>query len=66
MCGLMVLQGAPVREMLSAGDKTYTVLAVVLIIWVGIAVMLIRLNRRVGNLEQRLRNAEQAAAPAKE
>lgn len=45
---------APVRNMLVAGDKSYTVLAVVLIIWLGIVVLLIRLNRRVGELERKV------------
>lgn len=56
MQGLVVMQSAPVRDMLSAGDKTYTVLAVVLIIWIGLATVLIILNRRVGKLEQRVKS----------
>jgi len=40
-----------------AEDKLYVVLAVVLVIWFGIAAMLVRTDRKIKHLEQRLSDA---------
>jgi len=45
-------QGALERTMLSQ-DKIYVVLAVVLLIWLGVAALLVRTDRRLANLERR-------------
>jgi CcmD family protein len=40
-----------------AEDKLYVVLAVVLVIWLGIVLMLVRTDRKIKNLERRLTDA---------
>ncbi|PSQ80811.1 MAG: hypothetical protein BRD46_03510 [Bacteroidetes bacterium QS_8_68_15] len=45
-------QGALERTML-AQDKLYVVLAVVVLIWLGVAALLVRTDRRLANLERR-------------
>jgi CcmD family protein len=46
-------QQAAQEQLLFRNDKVYSVLAVVLIIWIGVVLQLIRLNRRVNQLERR-------------
>ncbi len=49
---LQAAEASPAHGILFASDKIYTVLAVVLIIWVGVALFLIRLNWRISCLEK--------------
>jgi CcmD family protein len=61
----LLLQAAPTEKWLFQSEKIYTVLAVVLIIWLGIIVYLLYLRRDVGRLEKELgKLAEHKAADA--
>lgn len=42
------------EEVMLQQDKIYVVLAVVLIIWLGLAALLFRTNRRIANVEEQL------------
>ena len=48
-----------------AQDKIYVVLAVVLIIWIGLAVFLYRTDRKIDRLERKLdaRISDESASP---
>ena len=43
-----------VEETMLSNDKLFVVLAVVLIIWLGLAAFLYRTDRRIGHLEREL------------
>ena len=45
---------SPLESIMLAEDKLYVVLAVVLIIWFGIVLMLVRTDRKIKNLERRV------------
>ena len=43
---------SPLEELMLSHDKIYVVLAVVLIIWIGITIFLLRTDRRIDRLER--------------
>lgn len=49
-----VADPSPLERIMLAEDKLYVVLAVVLVIWFGIVLMLLRTDRKIKNLERRL------------
>lgn len=54
----ILLQTQNSEKFLFASDKIYTVLSVVLIIWVGILVKLFLLEKKVKELENKDKNQE--------
>jgi hypothetical protein len=55
---LFLLTQAPSLEdkILFQSDKIYTVLAVILLIWVGIIVQLLLIEKKIKRLEQEIKN----------
>ena len=47
-------QSSEFEQTMLAEDKLFVVLAVVLVIWLGIIIMLVRNDRKVAELERRL------------
>lgn len=43
---------SPLEEIMLSHDKLYVVLAVVLIIWIGITIFLLRTDKRIDQLER--------------
>ncbi len=43
---------SPLEEVMLSHDKLYVVLAVVLIIWIGITIFLLRTDKRIDQLER--------------
>lgn len=58
--GVPEQQPTGLETVMLAEDKLYVVLAVVLLIWFGIAFFLVRTDRRLARLERRLERAEDA------
>lgn len=52
-----VADPSPLEAVMLADDKLFVVLAVVLVIWFGIVVMLVRTERKIRSLERSLDNA---------
>lgn len=53
---LLVLLQAANDSLLFRSDKIYTVLSVVLILWVGLVAYLLKTNRRISRLEKQLKD----------
>ena len=60
-----VQQPDALEQTMLAQDKLYVVLAVVLIIWIGLAVFLYRTDRKIDRLERKLdaRISDESASP---
>lgn len=62
----VLLQAAPSQKWLFQSEKINTVLAVILVIWVGIVVYLFLMHRKVSKVEQeiqRLKAGQPASRP---
>lgn len=46
----------PINEFFRSNDKIYVIVGVLVIIFIGIVLFLIRLDRKIGKLEERERN----------
>lgn len=58
----LILQSNDTSHLLFRSERIYAVLGVVLIIWVGIIVLLIRQDRKVSRLEKQLREKHEEQA----
>ena len=52
-----------VDELMLTNDKLFVVLAVVLIIWIGLALYIFLTDKRIRNLEKMLENLEKPVRP---
>lgn len=50
--GIPTQAPSPLEEVMLSNDKLYVVLAVVLIIWIGITIFLLRTDRQIDQLER--------------
>jgi len=49
-----IQESTGLERMMLAQDKLYVVLAVVLIIWIGLALLVVRTDRKIERMERRL------------
>jgi len=55
---ILAQTASAVESAMLDNDKLYVVLAVVLVIWVGIALFIFGTDRRIGRLERRIQTLE--------